>query len=56
MSILVSTVRFIFPDVFGGPGGVRKVREAGRMNFLEISSNSDLLVSSYDPKTEKGNV
>ena len=41
------------PEVFGSPGGLRKVREAGGMDFLQISSKSDLMVPSCDPKTKK---
>ncbi len=32
-----------FPLALGGPVGFRKVREADRMNVLQISSNSDLM-------------
>ena len=38
---------------FGGPGGVREVREVNRKNALLFSSKSDLLVPSYDQKTKK---
>ena len=44
---------FGVPEVVGGPGRFRKVREAGRMNFLQVSSKSDLMVRSYDQKTKK---
>ena len=27
---------FGFPEVLGGPGGFRKVRQAGRMNFQQM--------------------
>ena len=39
-----------FRMVFGGPGGFRKIREADRMNFLQLSSKSDLMISSHDQK------
>ena len=42
----------VFPLVFGGPGGFRKVREAGRNKFLQFSSKSDLMVLS-DGKKQK---
>ena len=42
-----------FAEVFGGPGGFRKVREAGSKNFLLVSSKSDLMVPSYDQKNRK---
>ena len=53
LTILVSI--FLFPDVVGchGPRGFRKVREAGRMNVLQISSKSDLMVPSNEQKTSK---
>ena len=38
-------------QVFGGPGGLRKVREPGRNNFCQVLSKSDLTVPSYDEKT-----
>ena len=38
--------------VCGGPEGFRKVREAGRMNFLRISSESDFMVASCDHKAK----
>ena len=49
------SVNFVFSIVFAGPGGFGKVREAGRTNFLQISSKSDLMVPSYDRKREKDN-
>ena len=36
--------------VLGGPGRFRKVREAGMMNFQQISSKSDFMVPRYDQK------
>ena len=42
-------------EVFGGPRGLRKVREASRLNFLQISSKSDLMVPTYDQQTKKVN-
>ncbi len=45
-----------FPEVLGGPGGFRKVREAGRTNFMQISSKTDLMVPSYDQTTKKSRV
>ena len=44
-----------FPQVFGGPGGFRKVREAGRKNFLLFSSGSDFMVPIADHQTKKVN-
>ena len=64
MEIAVSFPRFFYtfwslnfdvPEVVGGPGGFRKVREAGRMNFLHISTKFDLMVPSYDQRTKKVN-
>ena len=43
------------PDIFGGPGGFRKVLEAGRKKIPLFSSESDLMVPSYDHKTQKVN-
>ena len=40
-----------FPDVLGGFGGLRKVREVNWKHFLLFSSISDLMVSSYDQKS-----
>ena len=48
---MVSNIVF-FSEVFGGPGGFRKVREADRKNFLLFSSGSGLMVPSYDQKTK----
>ncbi len=42
-----------FPEVCGGPEGLRKVREGGRMNFLQLSAKSDAMVPSYDQKDKK---
>ena len=39
--------------VSGGPGEFRKVREAGKNNFLLFSPESDLMVPSYDQKQFK---
>ena len=36
-----------------GPGGFGKVQEAGRMNDLQISSKSELMVPSDDKKNNK---
>ena len=36
---------------FGGPEGFRKVREADKMNFLQMSLKSNFMVPSYDQKT-----
>ena len=47
---------FAFSEVFGGPGGFRKVREAGRNNFLLFSPASDFMVPSYGEKATKVNV
>ena len=44
-----------FSQVFGGPGGFRKVREVNRKNFLQVSSKSHGVVTSYDQKTKKLN-
>ena len=41
------TFWFSSGHVFGGPGGLRKAREAGRINFLQISSKS---VTNHDNK------
>ena len=40
--------------VFEDSGGFEKVREAGRMNFLQASSKSELVVPRYD-QTQKVN-
>ena len=45
-------LNFGFPEVFGGPGGFRKVGEAGRNTFLRILSKSDLMVPSSDQNTQ----
>ena len=39
--------------VLEGPGGFRKVREAGRNNSLLFSSKFDVIVPSYEQKTPK---
>ena len=36
--------------VFGGSRGFRKLREAGRIHFLQVSSKSELVGPSYDEK------
>ena len=41
-----------FPEVFGGPAGFGKVRAAGRINFLQLSSKSELMVPSYDQQKQ----
>ena len=42
-----------FSKVLGGPGGFKKVREAGRIHLHLSSSRSDFMVPSYDQKTKK---
>ena len=50
---MLALQHFVSPEVFQGPGGFRKVREADRIHFLHISSNSDLMVPSFDQESEK---
>ena len=38
-------------EVFRGPEGFRKVREAGRIQILQDSSESDFMAPTYDEKT-----
>ena len=45
----------VFPEVFGGPGDFRKVREANCNNFLLFSSKSDLMVPIHDQKAKNAN-
>ena len=51
----VGPKHFGFLEVFGGPGGFRKVREACRKIVHLVSSKSDGVVPSYDQKTKKVN-
>lgn len=37
----------VFPDLGGGPGGLRKVREVDGKYVLQISSKPDLMLPSY---------
>ena len=39
--------------VFGGSRGFRKLREAGRIRVLQVSSKSEVVGPSYDEKAEK---
>ena len=41
-----------FPEVFGGPGRFKKVREAGIKDCLLLSSTYDLMVSSDNRKQQ----
>ena len=43
---------FVFSRCFGGPGGFRKVQEAGRNDFLLFSLKSDSMVRSDVRKTK----
>ena len=47
---LAWSVNFGFPVVLGGPGGFRKLREAGRINFHLSWYLIDSVVPSYDQK------
>ena len=51
---IVSNI-FVFPEVFEGFGGFRKLREACGKNFHLISCKSTSVVTSYDQKTKKVN-
>ena len=44
-----------FLEVFGGLGGFRKLREAGRKTFQLVSSKANGVVPSYDQKNKKVN-
>ena len=41
------------PEVFGGPGGFRKLREACRKNFHLVAPLITSVVTSYDRKNPK---
>ena len=40
--------KFDSPEIFGGPGGFRKVRDTNRNDFISFSSKSDLMVPNYE--------
>ena len=42
-----------FLQVFGGPGGFRKLREACRKNFHLVAPKKNGVVPSYDQKPKK---
>ena len=60
-SVVVKIYRFFdfvfkqlgFPEVYVGPAGFRKVRQACRKNFVLFSCNMDSVVPCYDEKTKK---
>ena len=48
---ILNLIMFGFPEVLGGPGGSRRLRDACRINFHLSWYLIDFMVPSYDQKT-----